>query len=85
MRRKNESVEMGFYDSKGRFHPIRASDDYDPDAVGEGRQYARAKKKKAKKSKKNPTRANVVKLRNFTGRVTRQQNGAIKISGKGYR
>ena len=38
-RRKNESVEMGFYRG-GKFHPIRASDDYDPGAVGERSQYA---------------------------------------------
>ena len=44
---KNESVAMGFWRG-GVFHPIRASDDYDPEAVGETRQYAKTKKKKAK-------------------------------------
>lgn len=43
--RRNESVEMGFY-SGGKFHPIRASDDYDPGAVGEKSQYAKRKKKR---------------------------------------
>ena len=46
--RRNESVAMGFYDSSGRFHPIRASDDYDPDAVGERSQYSTRKKRKKK-------------------------------------
>ena len=46
-RRKNESVAMGFWRG-GVFHPIRSSDDYDPEAVGERHQYAK-KKKKAKK------------------------------------
>ena len=50
--RRNESVAMGFYDGQGRFHPIRASDDYDPEAVGEGRAYAPAKKRKKKGKKR---------------------------------
>ena len=47
---KNESVAMGFYDSQGLFHPIRASDDYDPGAVGERSRYSRRKKKKRRKN-----------------------------------
>lgn len=47
--KKNESVAMGFWRG-GIFHPIRASDDYDPEAaVGEKRQYAPAKRKAKKK------------------------------------
>jgi len=49
---KNESVAMGFWRGSV-FHPIRASDDYDPEAVGEKRQYAKRKKKaKAKRRKR---------------------------------
>ncbi len=29
------NIEQGFYDKQGRFHPIRASADYDASAVGE--------------------------------------------------
>ena len=47
---------MGFRDAQGRFHPIRASDDYDPEDVGERYQWKPAKKKK--KRKKNVARAN---------------------------
>ena len=81
-RRKNESVAMGFYDRSGRFHPIRASDDYDPEAVGEGRQYARAKKRKktVAKKRKNPPR-NSIRLSNFTGVVTRGRGGKVTVRG----
>jgi hypothetical protein len=46
--RVRRNVEMGFW-SGGVFHPIRSSDDYDPEDVGEEYQYAPAKKKKKKK------------------------------------
>lgn len=49
-RKRNESVAMGFWRG-GVFHPIRASDDYDPEAVGERHQYA-PRKKKAKKRRR---------------------------------
>ncbi len=51
-RRRNESVEQGYYDSGGRFHPIRASDDYDPEAVGERYQYARQKPAKKRRARR---------------------------------
>ena len=76
MRRRNESVEMGFYDRSGRFHPIRASDDYDPEAVGE---FPRKRKKKGK-TKKNPA-AQSRRLTNFTGTVTRLRNGQVIVRG----
>ena len=47
-RRTRRNVEMGYW-SGGVFHPIRASDDYDAEDVGERYQYAPAKKKKKKK------------------------------------
>lgn len=46
LKRRNESISEGFYDGAGRFHPIRRADDYDPEAVGESRAYAKRKKKK---------------------------------------
>lgn len=50
MARRKANIEMGFWRG-GRFHPIRASDDYEPDTVGESHQYKPAKKKKAAKKK----------------------------------
>lgn len=44
-KKRNESVEMGFWRG-GVFHPIRASDNYDPEAVGEAHQYAKRKKRR---------------------------------------
>jgi hypothetical protein len=44
--RRNESISEGFYDSAGRFHPIRSADDYDPEAVGEDSTYSRRKRRK---------------------------------------
>lgn len=77
-RKRNESVEMGFYDNQGRFHPIRASDDYDREAAGE---FSRARKKKGKKKgKKNPS-SRSRRLTNFTGTITRLANGAVLITG----
>jgi hypothetical protein len=51
-RRRNESVEQGFWRS-GKFHPIRSSSDYDPEAVGERFQYKRAPVKRRTK-RRNP-------------------------------
>jgi hypothetical protein len=48
---RNESISQGFWRG-GVFHPIRASEDYDPEAVGETRQYAKKKKSKTKKRAK---------------------------------
>jgi hypothetical protein len=45
--RRHHNVEMGFYDRKGTFHPIRASSDYSSGRAGEGR-----KKKKARKRRR---------------------------------
>jgi hypothetical protein len=42
---RNESISEGYYDKKGRFRPIRHADDYDPEAVGETRTYAKRKKR----------------------------------------
>jgi hypothetical protein len=44
-RRRNESISEGFW-SNGIFHPIRAADDYDPEAVGEKRAYAKRRRRK---------------------------------------
>lgn len=44
--KRHHNVEMGFYDKKGTFHPIRASSDYSGGRAGEGR------KKKSRKAKK---------------------------------
>lgn len=49
-KKRNESVAMGFWRG-GVFHPIRSSDDYDPEAVGEKHQYA-PRKKKARRRKR---------------------------------
>ena len=52
LKRLFPNVQEGFYDSSG-FHPIRASSDYDPGAVGEGKRgkasASRARHKRAKK------------------------------------
>ncbi|MBO0723761.1 MAG: hypothetical protein J2P41_23250, partial [Blastocatellia bacterium] len=53
--RRNESVSMGFWEG-GVFHPIRASDDYDPEAVGERYQYAPKKRKSRKKKVAKPAK-----------------------------
>ncbi len=52
--RRQRNVEQGFWRA-GHFHPIRASDDYEPDEVGERYQYASdkpAKRKTAKRKKR---------------------------------
>ena len=46
--RRRRNVEQGFWRG-GRFHPIRASDDYEPDTVGERYQYAPKKKKRSRR------------------------------------
>jgi hypothetical protein len=46
--RAKRNVEMGFWTGRGRnrtFHPIRASSDYDPSRVGEGRR-SRSRKRR---------------------------------------
>lgn len=43
-RRRNESISEGYYNKTG-FHPIRSADDYDPEAVGEARAYAKRRKR----------------------------------------
>lgn len=45
--RKRRNVEMGFY-RNGKFHPIRASDDYEESLVGTHPVKSRSRKKKAK-------------------------------------
>lgn len=39
---RKRNVEMGFYDRRGIFHPIRASSDYSAAAAGEGRVRSRS-------------------------------------------
>lgn len=34
-----KNIKAGFYDGQGRFHPIRAASDYDPDRVGESERW----------------------------------------------
>jgi hypothetical protein len=48
--KRHHNVEQGFYDSKGVFHPIRASRDYSASRAGEGRH------RKSRKSKKRRRR-----------------------------
>lgn len=45
---RHHNVEQGFYDRKGRFHPIRSSSDYSGSRAGEGRR----KKRKAKRRRR---------------------------------
>lgn len=45
--KRRSNVEQGFYDRKGRFHPIRASSDYSGSRAGEGRK--RSKKARRRK------------------------------------
>lgn len=52
-RARARNVEYGFHDAEGRFHPIRASSDYE---VG-----ATAKKKAAKKKAKGKAKAKAAK------------------------
>lgn len=49
-RRILKNITAGFYDEEGEFHPIRASRDYDPGRVGEGR------KKRSRSGKKKRSR-----------------------------
>ncbi len=52
-RRRKRNLD-GFLDSSGRFHPIRASSDYDPEELGFSMPKRRKKKSTAKKKRKNP-------------------------------
>ena len=52
--KSRQNVAAGFHDSEGRFHPIRASFDYDPSRTGEAPK--RKKKKKAPKMKRRTAR-----------------------------
>jgi hypothetical protein len=50
-----KNIAAGYYDGNGVFHPIRASEDYDPDRVGESAKYKtkaglRGAKSKAKRA-----------------------------------
>jgi hypothetical protein len=45
-----KNIAAGYYDSTG-FHPIRASQDYDPGRIGEAEKYKTAKGKKGAKGK----------------------------------
>ena len=51
LKRTKRNIEQGFVDSSGRFHPIRASSDYDEDEVGERVNYSRKKKRNPRKRK----------------------------------
>lgn len=56
--RRQKNIAMGFYDATG-FHPIRASEDYDPDRSGDWDDVddtprKRARKKVAAKKRKKP-------------------------------
>ena len=44
-----KNVEMGFYDQKGTFHPIRASSDYSSGRAGEGRRKKKSRKRKSRR------------------------------------
>jgi len=52
--RKRRNIEMGFYDPQGRFHPIRASSDYDEEEVGFHLPKRKKRKKPAARKRKNP-------------------------------
>jgi hypothetical protein len=85
-RRKNESISQGFW-RDGVFHPIRSADDYDPDAVGESRQYAKKKGRKkvatkAKKRKKNPTRRKLTAKQIAAGFGGKRRQSAVKSARK---
>lgn len=66
MATRRRNVEMGYMDRSGVFHPIRASADYSPGAVGERKRKRkpakRAKKRVAtKKRKRSARRSNPTK------------------------
>lgn len=52
-RKKKKNVEMGFYDSKGQFHPIRASSDYSERAASHGA--ARKRTRRARRGRQSPS------------------------------
>lgn len=67
-----KNVAMGFYDSNGIFHPIRASDDYSRARAGEGRKKkAKKKAKTARKRKAAPKRKATTKRRTVKRAVKR--------------
>lgn len=78
-----KNIEQGFTDSQGRFHPIRASSDYDPVRAGDNlppelkKKFARSGRKKA--TKKAATKA-VKKAAKKT--VAR---GAVRLSSRKQR
>jgi hypothetical protein len=56
--RRQRNVAQGFYDSKGVFHPIRASSDYSASRAGEtGRKKKKRSKAKARRSKSRKRKA----------------------------
>jgi hypothetical protein len=48
-RKRKKNVEQGFYDSKGRFHPIRTSSDYSERRAGTGA--ARSRTRRARRGR----------------------------------
>ena len=50
------NIAAGFYDSDGKFHPIRASFDYDPGRTGEMRSLGKGLRVPRKKKKKTARR-----------------------------
>jgi hypothetical protein len=56
------NIAEGFHDSKGVFHPIRASADYDPSRGGDATRKGKKKAKKAK-AKAKPRRKPAKKKR----------------------
>jgi len=71
---------MGFWRG-GIFHPIRASDDYEPDTVGERYQWKPKKKKKAK-ARKNPVHREARVTGKGTGWIKAKAVRVVKKNGR---
>jgi hypothetical protein len=73
-----KNIERGFQDSQGRFHPIRASSDYDPIRAGDNLP-SELKKKLAKSGRKKATKKTAKKAAKKAAKKS-VARGAAKLS-----
>jgi len=69
--KRRSNVAAGFVDDMGVFHPIRASYDYDPGRVGEGRKRKKSAKKRTKKASARRTVKRAAPKRKTVKRASR--------------
>jgi hypothetical protein len=79
-----KNIERGFQDSQGRFHPIRASSDYDPIRAGDTLP-SELKKKLARSGRKKATKKAAKKAVKKAAKKKVVARGAAKLAQRKMR